>query len=160
MNYKQHLIGGMLITLILASIFIYLDKIPFNWNTVAFCLLISFIFALLPDLDIGTSMIRRFFMVVLGLFLIYSFYTGNIGFDIYNIPSIYNIPWISLVGIVCAILLIITQFMHHRGMMHSMLMGVMISGLLYLYFGDWSFPVIAFVNYLSHLALDSKLKII
>ena len=160
MNYKKHFIGGAIITILLASIFIYLGKLSLTWDVIALCFGICFIYALLPDLDIGTSMIRRFLLVMLGVFLIYTFYTGNIGFDIHNLPSIYNIPWVSLIGIICAIVLIITQFMSHRGIMHSVLMGAIISGLLYLYFGDWPFSVIAFANYLSHLALDAQIDLI
>ena len=136
-DYKHHLLGGLSIT-VLVGIFIFMDGLlPFNIRNVCTLIFISLFFSLLPDIDIGTSMIRKIVSCIMGAVMIGAFITSA-----------------TYLGIVLAVILILLQFLHHRGIMHSFLIGAVFSGLLYLYFGNWVFSAVAMLNFLSHLALD------
>lgn len=137
-DYKHHLIGGLAVT-VLAAAFIFMDRIlPFNLQNVCGIIFISLFFSLLPDLDIGTSMIRKIVSCAIGVAMIYAFVLN-----------------LSYFGIALAVILIVIQFFHHRGVMHSFITGLIFSALLYLYFHNWAFPFIAGINFGCHLALDS-----
>ena len=136
-DYKHHLLGGLAVTLV-AAVFIFIEGwLPLNIQNISGMILISLFFSLLPDIDIGTSMIRKVVSIFIGVAMIYSFIMSA-----------------SYVGIVLAVILIVMQFLHHRGMMHSFIIGACFSGLLYFYFGNWVFPIVAMLNFISHLALD------
>ena len=137
-DYKHHLLGGLIVTAIAATIIFYKGFLPLNLQNVSGRFRISFFFSLLPDLDIGTSMIRKIVTCMIGAAMIYAFFISA-----------------SYYGIALAIVLIIMQFFHHRGMMHSFITGAIFSIMLYLYFGNWIFSFIAGINFLSHLALDT-----
>jgi membrane-bound metal-dependent hydrolase YbcI (DUF457 family) len=61
---------------------------------------------------------------------------------------------IGPIGYILGAIVIIIQFLPHRGIMHSFIMGILLSGLLYFYFDNWVFPIIALVNFASHLSMD------
>lgn len=139
MNYKHHLLGGLIVTCLVAFILFFNNYLSFNLQNCGYLLGICFIFSLLPDIDIGTSKIRKVLLVIAGGLLIYAF-----------------ISHLSYLGIGIAIAIIFIQFLSHRGLAHSFIVGVLLSACLYLYFQDWIFPGIAMLNFVSHLVLDSK----
>ena len=72
-DYKNHLLGGFVITIV-ASLFIFISGLLiFNLYNVCILLLISSFFSLLPDIDIGTSIIRKVVSCMIGLAMIYFF---------------------------------------------------------------------------------------
>jgi len=138
-NYKNHLLGGFLVTLSASAFLFYYNFLTFDIKNVLILLAISFFFPLLPDLDIGTSLIRKVVMWIIGLSIIFSVIIKK---------------YFSIVPLALAIILI--QFLHHRKIMHSFFVGVLLSASLYLFLGSWIFPMIAMLNFLSHLIMDMK----
>ena len=133
-GYKRHFLVGLIVTCICGLIAFWGHYLAFNPPNVIWLLVICFVFSLLPDIDIGTSIIRKVFLVA---FIVYIFIAG-----------------IGPVGYILGAIVIILQFMSHRGIMHSILMGILLSGMLWFYFQAWAFPIIALINFISHLALD------
>jgi membrane-bound metal-dependent hydrolase YbcI (DUF457 family) len=136
-GYKTHFLMGLFVTAMCGLAVFYggfLDFTPYN---LGWMLLICFIFSLLPDVDIGTSIIRK---VLLIAFIVFIFING-----------------IGPIGYILGAIIIIIQFLPHRGIMHSFIMGILLSGLLYFYFHNWVFPIIALVNFVSHLSMDKCL---
>ena len=136
-DYKHHLLGGMIVTLAAGAIIFWKNILPLNLSNVSGMIFISLFFSLLPDADIGTSMIRKIISCAIGAAMIGAFIVNA-----------------SYIGIALALILIGLQFLKHRGIMHSLLIGAVFSGLLYIYFGNWIFSGVAMLNFLSHLLLD------
>jgi membrane-bound metal-dependent hydrolase YbcI (DUF457 family) len=137
MNYKEHFTLGLAVTLILSIIAYAFNLIEFSIYLIPILIIISFVYALLPDLDIGTSKIRQVFMILLSAFGIYSLIYLSKEF-----------------AIAILIFFFFLQFTKHRGRMHNILVGAGCSAVLYFLFYNWFFPVIAFANFLSHLIAD------
>ena len=135
-NYKQHFLTGLIATILISSILILLGYLPLTILNIIILLAISFIYSLLPDIDIGTSMIRKVFLL---------FFVGFI-----------FINGLNMIGYILGLIVILIQFISHRGIMHSIIMGILLSGMLYFCFGSWTFPLIALVNFISHLILDRR----
>lgn len=133
-GYKLHFIIGLLITCIAGFYLFYKGYIDFTIINVCWMVAISFVFSLISDIDIGTSIIRKVFLIS---FIVFLFFNG-----------------LNLISYILGAIVIIIQFLPHRGIMHSIFMGVFLSGMLYLYFHNWYFPIIAISNFISHLMLD------
>ena len=135
-GYEEHFSAGLIVTFVagfIAWMFRWLAYTPVNVLTLV---AISFVFSLLPDIDIGTSMIRR---VAIGCFVAFLLING-----------------LTMWGYIFAIALLLVQFLHHRGVMHTYIMGALLAGTLYFVYNDWVFPVIALLNFISHLWLDYR----
>ena len=135
-DYEKHFSAGLIVTFVAAFVAWIFGFLEYSHLNVLTLVGISFVFSLLPDIDIGTSMIRR---VAIAAFAIYLCING--------------LNWI---GYILVIILIGIQFLHHRGIMHTYIMGILLSGMLYFVYNDWVFPVVALLNFVSHLCLDSK----
>jgi len=133
-GYKTHFLIGLSATAICGLVAFYGHFLAFTPYNLGWMLLICFIFSLLPDVDIGTSIIRK---VLLIAFVVIIFVNG-----------------VGPIGYILGAIIIIIQFLPHRGIMHSFIMGLLLSGLLYFYFNNWVFPIIALVNFVSHLSMD------
>ena len=135
-GYEEHFSAGLIVTFVAAFFAWMFGFIDYSHANVLTLVAISFVFSLLPDIDIGTSMIRR---------------TAIVSFCIYLL--FFGINWI---GIIMVLILIGIQFLHHRGIMHTYIMGALLAGTLYFVYNDWVFPVIALLNFISHLWLDYR----
>lgn len=133
-GYKIHFTVGLIVTLLAMVVAISYHYLTFTIQNFAWLLLIAFVFSLLPDVDIGTSLIRK---VLLIAFIIFIFFNG-----------------VGLIGIILGVIIIIIQFLPHRGIMHTVIMGIFLAGLLWFFFHNWAFVVIALLNFLSHLVVD------
>lgn len=133
-GYKTHFLAGFIVTCITALVIFYTGRLDFTVASVCWLVAISFIYSLLPDIDIGTSIIRKIFTII---FVVFIFING-----------------INTVGYILGIAVIVIQFLPHRGIMHTYIAGALLSGLLYLYFNSWVFPIVALLNFVSHLILD------
>ena len=136
-GYREHFTAGLIVTLIAGAILIFLGYLDLSIKNLVILLAISFIFSLLPDIDIGTSMIRKVFILFFVAFLF--------------------IKGLTPLGYLLAIILVAIQFIHHRGIMHSIITGILLSGLLYFVNHNWIFPIIAVLNFASHLILDDEM---
>jgi len=133
-GYEEHFSAGLIVTFIAGFVAWIFGYLPYSHMNVLTLVGISFIFSLLPDIDIGTSMIRRVAVVAFAIYLVVN-----------------GLNWI---GYILIIILLGIQFLSHRGIMHTYLMGGLIAGALYFVYYDWVFPVIALFNFVSHLYLD------
>ena len=118
----------------------------FNIKTIILILAITFLYALLPDIDTPASKARRYFELGSSLAVIY---------------FIYSKDYMFAVGLMIANLFL--MFTKHRGFFHSFIATLLIP-LPLVYFGKF-FYIIGFLAYSSHLLLDKmftgkgKLKI-
>ena len=136
-GYKIHFLVGLIVTAIASFIAFKMGYLSLTLLNAGWLLGIAFVFSLLPDIDIGTSLIRK---VLLAAFVIFIFINGMV------LTSY----------ILCGVLLIVI-FLPHRGVMHTIFMGVLIAGLLWFYFHNLVFPIIALLNFISHMAMDKML---
>jgi len=134
-GYEEHFSVGLIVTFVAGLIAWMFGWLAYTNVNVLTLVGISFVFSLLPDIDIGTSMIRR---VAVGGFIVFLLING-----------------LTMWGYVFAIALFLVQFLHHRGIMHTYIMGILLAGVLYFFCNDWVFPIIALLNFVSHLWLDS-----
>ena len=133
-GYKTHFLVGLIITVLLSFFLFYQNYLVFSLQNCLWLLVISFVFSLLPDIDIGTSIIRK---VAIVAFVIFLFING-----------------ISPIGYVLGAIVIIIQFLPHRGITHTFICGAVLSGLLYFFFNNWMFSIVAAFNFVSHLIMD------
>jgi len=134
-GYKIHFLAGAIITALAGFICIHFGWLAMTPINIAWLAGIAFVFSLLPDIDIGTSIIRK---VLLAAFVVFIFINGMV-----------------LTSYVFGAILIVVIFLPHRGVMHTVLMGALLAGMLWFYFHNIIFPIIALLNFISHLALDN-----
>lgn len=144
-NWKTHIIFGLIFTLIIYFIIYAFIEVKTFYYLLFLPLVI--IYALLPDIDIEGSIIRKFidaliFFIIIGCVLIF-FLTNN---NIYLILSII----IALIGL-CLFLL------KHRGNVHSLITGILFA--LPVLFIDKLLAGLCLVAFLSHLLIDGEFKI-
>jgi len=133
-GYEEHFSAGLIVTFVAAFVAWIFGYLPYSHMNVITLVGISFVYSLLPDIDIGTSMIRR---VAIGCFVAFLLING-----------------LTTWGYIFAIVILGVQFLHHRGIMHTYIMGVLLAGILYFVYNDWVFTIIALLNFISHLYLD------
>jgi len=133
-GWEEHFSAGLIVTFVAAFFAWIFGFLPYSNYNVLTLVLISFVYSLLPDIDIGTSIIRKVAMAAFVLFLV--------------------VNGLTFWGYVFALIMVMVQFLHHRGVMHSYWMGAILAGGLYFVYYDWVFPVIALLNFISHLWLD------
>jgi membrane-bound metal-dependent hydrolase YbcI (DUF457 family) len=135
-GYEEHFSAGLIVTFVAAFLFWLFGYIDYTHMNVIILVGISFVFSLLPDIDIGTSIIRK---VAIAGFVVFLFIYG-----------------LTPMGYFLGFLLLGLQFLKHRGIMHSIIMGILLAGILYFYSNNWVFSVIALLNFCSHLWLDRR----
>lgn len=143
-GYKTHQIAGIglvFVMFITNQSMHFLRFFSLGMFEFIIVVLVTLFYSIFPDIDIGSSKPRKYTLGG-GLFLIiYCFLTG----------------WMVL-GLVTSILLLLMIFMlHHRGMTHTALAGIIFAApLLYLH---WVYSLVGLVAYLSHLLMDGELKL-
>ena len=105
-------------------------------------LAIILLYCLLPDVDHPISTITWFFIGMALTFLVYGFYIGE---D----PIIFFAICLLAFTFICA------QWFSHRGPIHSIPAGLILSAPLYYIFG-WPHAFLEFVCFYSHLASDGE----
>ena len=133
-GYKIHFLVGLIVTAIASFIAFKFGYIPLDIQNIGWLLGIAFVFSLLPDIDIGTSLIRK---VLLVAFIIFIFVNG-----------------LGLVSYILGAVLIVIIFLPHRGIMHTIFIGALLSGLIWFYFHNIAFSIIALLNFISHMVMD------
>jgi inner membrane protein len=141
MNWQWHLLFAFFLCILYAFYFNAINVI--EKNLVTFIIFV-FISALLPDIDIGTSIIRK--IITLAVILI--------AITIYLLTSsIYLV-----VGILVFYFILIFFIPRHRGFTHSLLSLAIYSIFSYLFFNDLF--IYGIIAYASHLIADLEIKII
>lgn len=139
MNWKSHLIIGIILNIIIISALIYF----FNFNIkITFPLImIVLISPLVPDLDHRLGKLRS---VLLGVGLLIMFF----GFT-------YNSMKTLFLGFLLCVLLYMNNFLFkHRGFWHSIPMGFIYGLSIYFLTNDYILGTIGFIGFWSHLILD------
>jgi len=149
MNYKQHTLIGLLSI----SIFAILMHLIFNWfsidlKTIISVLIIGYVYCLLPDLDHRMSKITWLFLGI----SISGVLIGVLNTYYKFIPAEYHILIPSLILLVLTFLC--ARFAKHRGIIHTLRIGLIFSALVYFIIPDWKFCIIALLSYQSHLMSD------
>lgn len=144
MNWKQHIIAGLVATSIVCFIFIY-NKTNLQFITYIFFYLTSIVYSLLPDIDSPISKAREFATIFLLSIALYFVILQRTNFAIGTLSALILI-W-SLNSI---------KGFGHRGMLHSVQWGILLS--IPLLFIDWRYCVIALSNYLTHFVMDGLIK--
>ena len=154
-GYKEHLKFGLCSIIVLSVILIILyyfnigDALTgdlFNlyelWGIGIPLILIAFSLglyaSLLPDIDVGTSKVFHFTIVVLLALCI-----------IFIIYGIYKYQTVAIL-----VLIISMMFLNHRGMTHSIWFGLIISVVFGYAFGSILVFLYSIVGYYSHLFKD------
>ena len=152
MNRNAHLVVGF----ITVAIAVLLSHWLCGWfnidiRTIVSLVCITYIFSLLPDIDHKMSKITWFFLgigitgiLISAIDMYYSFIP--IGYNI-MIPSIV----LLVLTFVCA------KYAKHRGIIHTLKVGMIFSALVYFIIPDWRFCIIAMLAYQSHLMADGYL---
>lgn len=107
----------------------------FNLKSIILIFAITFLYALLPDIDTPASKARRYFEIGSSLAVIY---------------FIYSKEYIFAVGLMIVNLFL--MFTQHRGFFHSFI-AALLTPIPLIYFGK-EFYIVGFVAYASHLVLD------
>jgi len=146
MDFKGHLIGGVVVALVLTLIMGYTKTLMTPLYQVVGVLL-CIVYSLIPDIDHPNSKIRKYMSVVLLVVIIISI-LGVIEGTV--IPKKVS----KLVGVSSALVLLSLWFIKHRGMMHSPVIGLLLS--LPAFVLGWQGFVCAYSGFLTHLLLDWK----
>jgi membrane-bound metal-dependent hydrolase YbcI (DUF457 family) len=143
MNKKGHLMVGLLV----CSLFIFLANLLFDWyffdiKSIAIYIIIILIYCLMPDIDSKSSTIVWFFIPLSIIGMAYGYYTQN------------NIIMISFFSLL-VITFISASWMPHRGFIHSILFGIVVSAPLF-YFFSYQESILGFIAFYSHLIADEE----
>lgn len=116
-GYKHHLVIFSVMYLVMAAILLFYGIDP---PLLACGLLIGLPYTLLPDIDIGTSKIRKLANILSLLCILAGFYLYTMGEVSY------------LVVLSPVLFLLVINLVRHRGVFHTIWMAVLLSAPLYL----------------------------
>lgn len=139
-NYKAHLGIGI----IFLAIFAFISNLEFI--PLLTFILITIIYSLLPDIDVGNSKAGRSLRIFLSILSLILLSVGLFGKQL-----------IGFLGLAMLILLTILQFVKHRKFIHTIRAGILLSAPL-LVLGLTEF-IFGFVCYVLHLFFDKSLKL-
>ena len=149
MNHTQHAIAGA----ISVTVFIILMHILYGWfnidiRTIISLICITYIFSLLPDIDTRASQITWLFLGIGIVGILISVINSYYSF----IPVGYNIMIPSIVLLVLTF--VCAKYAKHRGIIHTIRIGLVFSSLVYFIIPDWKLCIVAMIAYYSHLVCD------
>lgn len=143
MNKKGHLIVGLLVCVFfIVSANLLLQWYFFDIKSIAIYAAIILIYCLMPDMDSKSSTIVWFFIPLSIVGMAYGYYAKD------------NIIMISFFSLL-VITFIAASWMPHRGFIHSILFGIVVSAPL-LYFFSREEAILGFIAFYSHLMADKE----
>ena len=148
MNRNGHFVFGFIVAFI-TFIFLYEPKNLYDFGLFIFLLPLILFYAVLPDIDIDSSFIKKF-ITILGIIII--LILAILGFTGINYKA-YFLLVVIILG-----LIILTFTLKHRGFTHSLFSAVLFSS-PFIYFSVNLFFILLF-SYLSHLIVDREVKIV
>lgn len=151
MKKKGHIILGFITNALLIYLLTYLGFSLFeiNFKTILILSCIIAFYSILPDIDHKNSTITWFF-----------FGTGLLGLIFGIIELVFGIknPNPIIVLVISTLLLVFTfvsgNFLKHRGLVHTIQMGLIACLPIYLLFNNIVFALIAYFSWHSHLIGD------
>lgn len=151
MDYKAHLLIGF----ISAAIVILITHFAFGWftfdiKTIVSLIIIAYVYSLLPDLDHSLSTITWNFIAASLILL-------SLGILNDYVPFFYSSKVLIFTGLALLTLTFVcAQWAGHRGPIHTIWAGAIFSIPLYLILSSWTFCLIGFVCFYSHLCADGE----
>lgn len=142
MNYKGHIVMGIVLIAILFFLNNYFNLINFPSTLMFFIYMVPtiIIWSILPDVDIGTSKARTLVLILLGILMVYSAWNRSF-------------IAVSIIGL----MIIWVMFLKHRQGLpfgaHSVL-AVFLLALPLFFLTDWKYGVVAFLAGFIHLIVD------
>ena len=143
MNFKEHLIGGVVVAGIITAILWYHEALEINHLLIG--VPVCIIYSLIPDADHPNSKVRKWVEIIglsIALFVMILSVCGDVN------------TYIAVVGLVCLVGLLFIRLVKHRTTFHSPLFGLVVS-LPFFYIG-YVYFIYAFCGFLTHLLLDRK----
>ena len=159
MNAKGHLICGFVLSLSVLFLLSYFNTLNFNLkieNIILLLLIISF-YSLLPDIDHGNSKMTEYFLIIGFIALVISVIQLTTELKLANDTTLLLV----FSTIVLSISILGPKIFCHRGIIHSLFVGILSAIPIYILFHNLIFTITAFVSYYSHLLADGyvfKLK--
>lgn len=154
MKKKGHIIFAAIISFLFIYLTIYLGLSWFdiNWKSISIVSIIVVFYSVLPDIDHKNSTITWWF-----------FGAGMIGllFGIFELIFGFNKPQplivLSLATFLLLVIFISGNFLKHRGIIHTVQVGIMASIPIYFLFHSFFYPLMAYIVWHSHLIGDGFL---
>ena len=143
-DWKRHVKVGFLCTLVFLIV-CYFTTIynTFDYKFVLACIVVSFIYSQLPDVDTQASKIRWILT------------TAGAGWAFVNLISGRYSTAIIFLGLVIIIWVVgLIKGFGHRGVSHTFIAACILSSLMF-YYSYW-LVIVAFINYMSHLIVDRE----
>ena len=134
-GFKGHITFGIIFVVILGLILLKFKLIPYSLPLYLIGFFFVIFYSILPDIDIKTSISYFIISTILLIVILVSF-----------------ILKLWVYGIISTIVMIVLQFLKHRGITHTILSAFILS--LPLIFIHWVIALFSFLAYLSHLILD------
>ncbi len=138
MNYVGHLAVGIIAFFVLWHFF------PLNAGLFVPAIVVCLFYSLFPDIDTDVSKINDFVEILLLFGVLYCLFRIALGEQVF-----------LNYGVVLIAILIFIKFLKHRGWMHSIQAGVLLSAPLY--FFEPALIAFSLAGYLSHLIVDKTL---
>ncbi|MBU2615890.1 MAG: metal-dependent hydrolase [Nanoarchaeota archaeon] len=155
MNAKGHLLSGFAFSIFVIFLLDYLAFVKFSSsieNIVLLVLIISF-YSLLPDIDHRSSKMTGYFLVIGFAALSISVFQLATTLQLVNDP----IKLLIFSTVILFFPILGPRVFHHRGIIHSLLIGALATFFIHLLFNNTLFTIIAFASYYSHLLADGYL---
>lgn len=132
-NFRTHFVAGLLIGLFFVYLALQRQSVPIEWLVAG--VFTSIFYGLLPDFDKGDSKINEAIELFLVVAAVVLFFFNQIVFSI-----------------VCAGIFVFGKFLKHRGWFHSVLVGIILSCVLF--FVSPFLVFFAIAGWMIHLLLD------
>ena len=154
MKKRSHIIFGALLSFIFIYLAIYLGigLFDFSWVSVLAISAIIVFYSLLPDIDHKNSTITWFFFGIGVLGLVIAIIEMSFGINKINPLTI-----IILSTALLALTFLLPNIFEHRGIIHSIPVGVLSAVPLYFIFHSLFYCLLAYVAFHSHLLGDGYL---
>jgi len=144
-GYKIHLLVYV-VSFSVISFYVSVNHLlDLSFETLALSLFIGAVYSILPDMDMPSSLMRRFIEKAL-LFLLLALIAGYVFSG--NMILIYA-------AIAVVLFLLILWYAKHRGFFHTLAAGFMASAPLFVIEPYFAFS--AFLGFMAHLAVDGKM---
>ena len=142
MNHNQHIItslGVLAVAFYLNLVYKWI-ALPETNGELLLILIIGIVYSMLPDIDQPGSIPNKYLTIGLVIIIIISF-----------------LKKLTEYGIIAAAILGIVRLVHHRTIIHSLLIGLLLSAPMY-YLGFIYF-LVAIISYTTHIVVDNDFSL-
>lgn len=147
-SWKVHIIVAVIFVVISFFVLKYFNIFGSNSYWIFIFLPLIFLYSLLPDIDSDDSVIRQainYTLLLLILFFVFMYFYSR------------EILYIILI-VICVFVYIFLYSLKHRGQVHSIIAGVIIS--LPVLIIDKYLALFCLISYISHIVVDGEFKLL